>query len=210
MILHWLGKNVLKKRREWLKSRKKKDPDDIKKKGEKYRQKRKTLRKLISTAKNKAWNDLIAEINDKPWGLTYKIVMCKLKNNRELINIIGEEDFLSILEELFPRRNDFTDRCEEMTMEWSEEWKITKRELIEAIKKGKNGKAPGIDGIPSIAFKLITETFADRLINTYNTYFRNGEIPREWKKARVMLIPKTDWNKHKKKGKNRCKAYMSN
>ena len=84
---------------------------------------------MISAAKNKAWSDLIAEINSEPWGLAYKIVMGKLKNNRELIEIIGEKEFLNILEELFPRRDDFKDSCREIITDWNEELKITKREM---------------------------------------------------------------------------------
>lgn len=191
-------KECIKRRRDWLKAKKKKDNDNTNNKGEKYRQNRKKLRKLISIAKDKAWSELINEINNEPWGLAYKIVMGKLKNNRELIEVVGEKEFVNILEELFPRRDDYKDNDRETTTDWNEEQKITKREMIEAIKKGKNGKAPGIDGIPSIAYKLITETFADRLIDTYNTCMRIGKIPKLWKEARVVLIPKTDWSNHKK------------
>lgn len=117
--------------------------------------------------------------------------MSKLKNNKDLMELIGEESFREILFELFPRRVDNNNNnVEVLTDEWNDEWTVTKREVKKAIKKEKNSKALGPDGIPPMAFKEATDTFLEKLRAIYNDCLKKGTMPADWKVAKVVLIPK--------------------
>lgn len=66
---------------------------------------------------------------------------------------------------------------------------ITKDELLRAIKKGK-ATAPGEDGITYDILKCLASIHDSPLLHLYNWSFKAGKLPREWKKAVIIPIPK--------------------
>lgn len=77
---------------------------------ENYRQKKRALRREISAAKARAWQELMDSINDNPWGLPYKLVMGKLRRGgKGLSETLSQEELIGLLLSLFPRNNNHTE-----------------------------------------------------------------------------------------------------
>ena len=54
----------------------------------------------------------------------------------------------------------------------------------------KNGKSPGVDGIPIEFYKEFLETIILDLQKTFNeTWFKNKKMPKSWNQAIITLIP---------------------
>ena len=77
---------------------------------------------------------------------------------------------------------------------------ITREEVINAIKKMKNGKATGEDGIPSEIFKALDDVGVTWLRRIFNIAWDEGRIPDDWRRAIVCPI-------YKKGDKTRCENY---
>lgn len=81
--------------------------------------------------------------------------------------------------------------AKDFTLELKEEVpKFTEEDLKIAINSMKNKKAPGPDGIPVIALKLVAENNTDLLLNIFNCCLKEGIFPKTWKKQRLVLISK--------------------
>ena len=59
---------------------------------------------------------------------------------------------------------------------------FTIEELQTAAKKLKPNKAPGPDGIPAEALKIIAESRPNLLLGMFNTCLKSGVFPEVWKK----------------------------
>nr|KAG5693079.1 hypothetical protein BaRGS_010638 [Batillaria attramentaria] len=66
----------------------------------------------------------------------------------------------------------------------------TKQEIVRAIKKMKNGKAAGPDGIPAEALKADVETTAEMLLPLFEKIWNEEEIPTDWKEGHIIKLPK--------------------
>uniref|UniRef100_A0A8D0E419 Reverse transcriptase domain-containing protein n=1 Tax=Salvator merianae TaxID=96440 RepID=A0A8D0E419_SALMN len=66
---------------------------------------------------------------------------------------------------------------------------ITPRELFDAIKKMKRGKAPGPDGLTAIYYRMFQEELQIPLLMTMNNILESGKILEGWGKA-FITIPK--------------------
>lgn len=65
---------------------------------------KKDLRRAINKSKRRSWQELIAMINDDPWGSPYKIVLNKIKGGAPPLTEIFKKEILNdILSKLFPR-----------------------------------------------------------------------------------------------------------
>ena len=71
---------------------------------------------------------------------------------------------------------------------------ITEEEIINLSKSLKNGKAPGLDGIPNIAIKTAMQTMPKMFADVYNACLNEGIFPDQWKKQKLVLIPKGNKN----------------
>ena len=74
---------------------------------------------------------------------------------------------------------------------------ITPAMIVTKIKKLKDNKSPGIDGITPKSLKEIAEEISIPMTIMFNLSLREGTVPHEWKHANVVPIFKTG---------NRCKA----
>ena len=68
--------------------------------------------------------------------------------------------------------------------------KPTKEEIVRAIKRMKNGKAAGPDGIPAEALKADVETTAAMLLPLFEKIWNMEEIPADWKEGHIIKLPK--------------------
>ncbi|KAF7247873.1 hypothetical protein EYD10_06117, partial [Varanus komodoensis] len=69
---------------------------------------------------------------------------------------------------------------------------VTIMEVIEAIKRQKNNKTPGLDGLPAEFYKSFEGIFATFLKDICNEALLNAKIPSTWTEANITLIPKED------------------
>ena len=67
---------------------------------------------------------------------------------------------------------------------------LTLRELEEALKKMKQKKAPGSDGITNEMLKHLGPGAKRTLLRFYNQSWSKGTVPTIWKEAVIRPIPK--------------------
>ena len=68
--------------------------------------------------------------------------------------------------------------------------------IAKKIKKMKDNKSPGVDGIPPKLLKEIVEQISTPLAKLYNLSLEEGIVPSEWKEANIMpLFKKGSRNK---------------
>lgn len=175
---------------------------------ETYKRTKEEYARDIGKAKAVAWEELIKELDRNPWGRPYKSVRNKLQCTKAgpVTENKETEEVNRIVRKLFPRKEGSNRKIvvmgkrrtntENGTITEEREipgiLEITDRELIEAIQKIKLGKAPGPRGVPGKAWKIAlhNEEYREWFRATLNKCMREGKIPNQWKKAKVVLIPK--------------------
>ena len=78
---------------------------------------------------------------------------------------------------------------------------ISKDEIRRYVRKLKNGKASGADGIPYEMFKNGGEAVIDRICDLFKQIWVDEEVPKEWCESKVTLLHKGG-HKNKKELKN--------
>ena len=66
----------------------------------------------------------------------------------------------------------------------------SKREIVDAIKTMKNGKAAGSDHIPAEVLKTDSCATADILLPLFQDIWQKEKFPKEWKEGIVIKVPK--------------------
>ena len=61
---------------------------------------------------------------------------------------------------------------------------------MDAAKRLKNGKSPGLDGIPAEVVKEAVGVATGTFTAIMNDLFLRGQFPKIWKEANLKLIPK--------------------
>ena len=69
---------------------------------------------------------------------------------------------------------------------------MTKAEIRSAMKKLKNGKASGVDGITAELLKTDTQTTIDSLERLFKVIWDCEEVPNEWKQGIIVKLPKNE------------------
>jgi hypothetical protein len=67
---------------------------------------------------------------------------------------------------------------------------ITKDEVAKVIKKLKNGKSAGVDGIQAELLKYGGDKLANRLTKLCNHIWEKREVPRDWQDGIIIPLPK--------------------
>jgi len=157
-----------------------------------YKSARKELRVLIRKAKERSWSELIDGIERDPWGLPYKMVLNKLRRTTSgLSEELEEGDLKRLLESLFPMGESHDPRTEWMNCDvLGEIPEISLVEVEAALKRGNAVKAPGPDGITLAILRRAPPILLNYIAETFSTCLKEGVFLNEWKKARLVLIPK--------------------
>jgi hypothetical protein len=66
----------------------------------------------------------------------------------------------------------------------------SKREIVNAIKAMKNGKAAGTDNIPAEVLKVDPYMSADILLPLFQIIWQKEKFNKEWKEGIIIKIPK--------------------
>ncbi|XP_053960464.1 uncharacterized protein LOC128864736 [Anastrepha ludens] len=125
-----------------------------------FRQSRKALKQAIIASKKAKWDEL-----RNPWGLGYKILTGKLNANSTAVHL--DSDAISkIVGRLLPTHpmlcGNRDPQGDEMFPPFTEEEPKT------AARSLKRNKAPGPDGVPAEALKLVAESRSDVMFYVYN------------------------------------------
>lgn len=157
-----------------------------------YRQCRIALRAKIAESKKQCWREFLTEIDDNPWGRPYKLI--KEKKKKTLRIHLPEEDKITVLSKLFPQHERFSrlayeERQDENFTE-DESQNVTISEILQIANNIKTGKAPGPDGVPAEAVKILFKEFPETIAEVANRMIAEGRFPTAWKSAEVVLIPK--------------------
>ncbi|XP_023310320.1 uncharacterized protein LOC108917090 [Anoplophora glabripennis] len=151
---------------------------------EEYKKSKKKLKDLISRSKAKHWQSLCEELDNDIWGNGYKIVTGRLTN--KLPVDLTFEKRREVAKELFPQ----SEHKIKAPLLISEVEPFTKKELLRAVENIKNGKAPGVDGIPPEAVKEAVKAVPDWMLFVFNELLRTQKFPVDWKVAKLILLPK--------------------
>lgn len=168
---------------------------------------RNRYRTSTRAAKRAAWLKQIekAELED-PWGKVYKIVRGKLSPPLMLTTLRKDDGTYTSDEretlEFFLKRMlpddqvDLNDpeerRLRENMMTFGEdvEEDFTMGELESAVKRIKNKKAPGPDGLKGEVIKAIFPVIKEVLVRILNEVWRSGHFPEVWKDGEVKIFLK--------------------
>ena len=63
--------------------------------------------------------------------------------------------------------------------------------IAKKIKKMKDNKSPGVNGIPPKLLKEIVEQISTSLTKLFNLSLEEGIVPSEWKEANIMPVSLT-------------------
>ena len=69
---------------------------------------------------------------------------------------------------------------------------ITEAECLSALKKLKNGKTPGIDGLPAEFYKLFWIDIKEIVLSSLNFAFAKNELSLDQRRGLISLVPKKD------------------
>lgn len=156
---------------------------------------RKALRTEIAKSKEKAWLELLNEVEADPWGKPYRICVGKIRRKmtpqteetEEAVRKLFPEGEQVTREQVEQGRPSGTDPQAEATTTAPP---ITEAETKNAIKAMKSGKAPGGDGIPNEAIKAAYACDPEAFRRLYNVCLEHRRLPEEWKTAKLVLLPK--------------------
>lgn len=151
---------------------------------ETYREAKKALCIAISKAKAKAWDDLLKELDENPWGLAYKVVRNKLRRWSPPTTESLEGVFLErVVGTLFPKGEERTRQEAEAWVNlslapWREEWDVTVEEMSKAIKRmTRKNTAPEPDGIPDKVVGMAYRVIYSRVRELFTRCLREGWFP---------------------------------
>lgn len=172
-------------RRKWTRMRGRDSREGMEELEKEMKEKRGELRKLITRAKRNKWREVCKALDEDVWGEGYKIVRRELGGGFRALELTTERKW-EIIEELFPMDGEGYERERKRYAVPP----FTKEELQEAIERTKGGKAPGMDGVTPEGVKMMWRVAPKELLEMFNTLAREQNFPEQWKKAKVVLIPK--------------------
>lgn len=154
-----------------------------------YKEAKGRLKKAIKSSKRRSFIELCAQVEDNPWGMAYRLVMKKLPCYRQPAPSCPIL-LRCIVEELFPAQDYVPDQ---LLLELDEEVpSVTTEEVLRAVGKFGDQKAPGPDGIPNRVLKTAVALHPEALRLLYEACLREGIFPTRWKMQRLVLMPKAD------------------
>ncbi|XP_071639994.1 uncharacterized protein [Temnothorax longispinosus] len=141
-------------RRRWQKVRAgRRDALEEEEAGEAWRAARQNLSRAIFAAKERAWKELLASVDEDPWGRPYKLVQNKLRPWAPPLTKTLDPHFVeTIVGTLFPIGDGGQVLFPGLPpWEWDEEMGVSEEELARALRRVRRGKVLGPNGIPERA-----------------------------------------------------------
>jgi exonuclease III len=104
-------------------------------------------------------------------------------------NPIPEADWKSFYDNISPTERQTTQPFQG-TYDAELDCEIKIDELMYALRKAKNGKASGPDGIPNELYKNLTESGKRDLLEVMNNIFSSEAVPKEWGESTTVMVYK--------------------
>lgn len=178
-----------------------------------YNQLAHQTKKEIKEWKNLGWDTKLQKLktsDNSLWGMTKaltkrkKYKMPPLKNGNETATT--DEEKAEALANNFEKVHKLTEKMGDQTVTKDTEklaghiknktdtaddiQPTTPAEIKRIIKKFKNNKAPGADGIPNKVLKNLNKKALVQLNHIINACLKTGYFPTKWKEATVLALPK--------------------
>ncbi|EAQ85633.1 hypothetical protein CHGG_06886 [Chaetomium globosum CBS 148.51] len=67
---------------------------------------------------------------------------------------------------------------------------LTMEEIEQKVLSAKPWKAPGEDGLPAMVWRQLWPVVKDRVLHLFRTSLRDGDIPSQWKNAKIIPLKK--------------------
>ena len=192
-------KTVVKDKKE---AKKKFEESQLEEDRERLRDRNKEVKKVVAQAKAKAYQGVYEELETKE-GLSKMLKMSKARNkstkdithikqikDRNGTVIKKEEDIIKRWKEYFEQLlNEENERLirEDGQVNMGLVVGVSREEVMNVLKKMKNGKATGPDFIPVEVWKALGEDGVDILYDLMVKIFEQEKIPEEWRES--ILIP---------------------
>lgn len=138
------------------------------------------LQNFWKTIYQKRENNL-AEIWNTAEKLKYEKAMTKINTRNEKIQNIKEH-------------LDMITHYDQTTLDiYMHDTIITEKDIIEQLRKTKNKKAPGPNGIKADIYKILTgsDIAIQNLVQCLNNVLNSDYMPAGWKESKTILVPKT-------------------
>jgi len=181
--------------------------DDLAQTLRRYKKTRADYIREIRRCKITSWQNFVtAKGNEDPWGIVYKILRNKIRSDFNTFHSVreGEASTLTwsdtarrLLDKMVPT-NIETDDADAHSIigkincysSANMEPLITEEEAEEAVKKLRNNKAPGLDGINPEIVKRLWRTDKEIILILLNNCLRASSFPDSWKQAILKPILK--------------------
>lgn len=151
-----------------------------------YKEARKSLKSSIARSKEACWRELIASVDNDPWGKPYKLVTRKLRGP-SATSRMDRETVLGITDSLFPLHPPMD--THPLAIEEAPPFSI--EEVDRAVHRAqRKNTAPGLDNITGKIIKCVHQICPSMLLGLFNQCIKEGAIPTSWKRARVVLLRK--------------------
>lgn len=165
--------------------------------------------RLVDEEQKTSWRNCVTRHgNSQPWGAVYKLQRGK-RSNLQVLSTLRTKDGSTadmrttvnkLLEEHYPDDNIAGEtpeqtqiRAESLTPPDTDDCpSFMTREVVEAVKTFKNGKAPGPDLIEVSVLKAAVRVIPEIFTRLFNGCLRLGVFPAVWKVGTVCFIPKGD------------------
>lgn len=97
---------------------------------------KKELKRLIRSAKDRAWSDFLSTLDQDPWGKPYKLVTDRLKPwSPPMTKSLEPACVEDVVATLFPDGPAGTQRRNPGPAPWNENWELTEEEMVRAVAK---------------------------------------------------------------------------
>jgi hypothetical protein len=156
---------------------------------ESYRTARRAVKFAIKASKARCWTELLETVARDPWGLPYRIVMNKLRKPEQVPYLNELRNMETVVRNLFPLHN-LAEPRSRPHIDPGDIPLFTHADLTAACSSLGVGKAPGPDCIPNEVIIIVAKEYPDLLLRIYNDCITRGVFHDEWKRQRLVLLPK--------------------
>lgn len=154
-----------------------------------YKEAKKELKIAIIRSKADCWKEMIQLVDGDPWGKPYKVVLRKLRGPPPASQM-EPEMIANVIHGLFPASPAYTGPHIGRQQHPPH---VTQVEIETVIQKiGARRTAPGPDGINTQILTAVYRCSPELLMGVVNSCIEAGEFPRDWKRARVVLLWKAE------------------
>ena len=168
-----------------------------------YKQRNKEVKKAVAIAKAEAYDQLYSELDtNEGKGKIFRLAKQRLKSTRDITHIRQIKDESgNVLRKEKDVVNRWKEYFENLLNEENERVfqgqgsphqglvrKISKKEIVEGLKRMKTGKAPGPDNLPVEAWKALGSEGVDILWNLMDKIFNEEKVPEIWRQSTLIPI----------------------